>query len=150
MTITIRKMLVEDAPAVAAIEVRSFSEPWPEFEFVKAVEDRNYCYLVAAHSKEVVGYAGAIVSIDEADVTNIAVKTDFRNQGVGEELLKHLLIQVELRGVDKVFLEVRESNESAISLYRKYGFYQIGKRPGFYKRPIENALLMRKDINIIE
>lgn len=144
--ITIRKMTKEDADAVGRIEYDSFSEPWPVDEFVKVAEADNYIYLVALDHTEVVGYAGCFVTLDGADVTNIAVDSAYKRIGIGEMLLRLLASESEKKGAEALFLEVRESNEPAVSMYTKLGFYNIGIRKAFYRKPTENAILMKKDL----
>ncbi|MDE6707412.1 MAG: ribosomal protein S18-alanine N-acetyltransferase, partial [Oscillospiraceae bacterium] len=78
--------------------------------------------------------------LDTADLTNIAVAPEFRNQGIASKLLKFLL--QELKNYH-IFLEVRISNIPAIKLYQKFHFKQVGIRKRFYQNPIEDAILMQ-------
>lgn len=146
MNIVIRRMTASDVVQVADIEKNVFSEPWPEHEFQKAVTDPNYVWLVAEYMDGIAGYAGAVCVTDEADITNVAVSEDFRRYGIASQLIQSLVTVLTGNHISMVFLEVRESNVAAIALYNNMGFYQVGRRPDFYRKPPEAALLMRKDL----
>lgn len=146
MNVIIRRMQESDAEQVAHIEVKTFSEPWPQHEFTKAVVDPNYIWVVAVHQERIVGYAGAVCVADEADITNVAVDMSFRRFGIASQLLDSMTELMKRSDMKVVFLEVRESNAAAIALYKQKNFYQVGRRPDFYRKPRETALLMRKDI----
>lgn len=143
-------MIKSDAKQVFAIEKKCFSQPWSESDFEKTVDDDNYLYLTALDSDKVVGYAGLVMSIPEGDITNIAVDYEYRHLGIGEQLLTSLITLGCEKGLEDIYLEVRESNENAINLYKKAGFEQIGIRKNFYQLPSENALLMSKKIKILD
>lgn len=145
MQISIDYMTEADAKEAAVIEADCFSQPWNELAFSNAVKDDNYVYITAKDADILIGYAGCVISFDEADVTNIAVTKGYRRQGIAEELLNNLMRLAYNKGVKKMYLEVRESNESARNLYNKLGFEQIGKRRAFYQRPTEDAVLMLKN-----
>ncbi len=138
------RMTSEDLDDVARIESESFSAPWSRKAFEDALNDRNYIFYVARVDKKVIGTAGLIVSFDEADVTNVAVDKDYRGMGVATDLLLALLEKGMSAGIKTFTLEVRENNSPAIALYEKAGFIFIGKRPGFYDKPREDALMYQK------
>lgn len=145
--ITIRRMNIADAQAVAAIEADTFSQPWLKKDFENAVKDCNYIYLVATHEEIPVAYAGCVVACEDADITNIAVKIPYRRIGIAYKLLELLAQEAMKKGAQSLFLEVRESNENAKRLYNKYGFLQVGYRKNFYKNPDEAAILMQKKLS---
>ena len=132
--------------SVALIEKNNFSEPWSMEAFRNTIDNKDYIYIVALHEEKVVGYAGCMVAVDEGDITNIAVTKDYRNAGIGAQLLLQLELQAEKRSVQRMFLEVRKSNESAIGLYRKSGYETVGIRKNFYRKPDEDAYVMCKKI----
>lgn len=146
MTITITGMEISHTEEVAAIEAATFSEPWSVKAFADAVLSDDYIYIVAMDESKVVGYAGCVMSMGEADITNIAVSNEYRRMGIGNELLKQLIKQMKKQGVEKTFLEVRESNNGARMLYSSNGFVEIGIRKNFYRKPDENAILMELTI----
>lgn len=143
-TFKIRKMEKKDLPEVLSIEQACFSSPWTEKSFQDAMMSGDNIYLVALSSEKVAGYCGLWLSFENADLCNMAVHPAMRNRGVGAGLLSQAKKIAAERGVKKVLLEVRQQNVSAIALYRKLGFEQIGIRKGYYSAPMEDALLMEK------
>lgn len=144
--VTIRRMECKDAVCVAQIEKKSFSQPWPEAEFAKASAADNYIYLVAEHNDRIIGYAGCVFAADEADITNIAVDEAVKRMGIGRKLLECLTDQAHKAGLVKIFLEVRVSNLAAIGLYTSSGFERAGIRKNFYAKPVEDAIIMVKNL----
>lgn len=142
--IHVRKMQEKDLPAVAQIEKEIFSLPWSQQGFADSIAQENTCYLVAEISGKTAGYCGFLQVLDEADITNVAVQESYRRLGVAGMLLSRLLEEGIKRGVSAFTLEVRESNQAAINLYRKLGFEQAGIRKNFYDFPKEHAVIMWK------
>ncbi len=140
----IRKMLESDAAVVAEIEKKVFSLPWSEKSFADAAAKEGNIYLVACEGDKIVGYVGAWGVFGEADITNVCVDPEYRKRGIANELINALIEEGRKNKIDIFFLEVRESNSAAISLYEKNGFKQISVRKNFYERPVENALVMSK------
>ena len=129
----VRRMTLEDAEAVAAIENESFKFPWSK----QSIEDEctsplATCIVVCDDNGVVLGYGGYLKVLDEAYITNIAVKTDERNKGYGSAIIKALIDEARTSDVKAITLEVRVSNEKAIKLYQSFGFKSVGVRPKFY------------------
>lgn len=139
---TVRPMREDDLDKVVAIEQEIFSQPWSKQGFLDGLRNENTLYLVAEEKNEILGYLGLWQSLEEADITNIAVKENARRQGVGGHLLKEAQRLAAARGITALTLEVRVSNEAAVRLYEKHGFRSVGVRPGFYDKPREDALIM--------
>jgi ribosomal-protein-alanine N-acetyltransferase len=99
---------------------------------------------VAVRDDEVLGYSIAWQIADEAELANLAVAPAARGAGIGRALLDDLLQAIETRGGATVYLEVRESNEAAKALYRSRGFEEVGRRKGYYNRPPEDAVILRR------
>lgn len=137
----------EDLEEITRIEKETFSIPWSYDSFKDTIDNENTLYLVARKDKEVAGYAGLWQSLDEGEITNVAVDAKFRRLGIANKLLNILEEKGHERGINAFFLEVRESNEAAIKLYEKQGFKHLGKRKNFYEKPREDALIMSKIIN---
>lgn len=136
---------LELVPEVAAIEAICFSEPWSEQAYQDACKRDDYDYFVAVDARgKAVGMCGLIIGAYEAEVTNVAVHPDYRGQGIANKLLEALLDAGEKKGITAYTLEVRAGNQIAIRLYEKYGFVGEGIRPGFYRKPTEDALIMWK------
>jgi [ribosomal protein S18]-alanine N-acetyltransferase len=143
VTALIRRMTLEDVPAVHEIDELSFSLPWPErsFRFELSANPVSRGWVAEADGK----IAAMLVLwfiIDEAHIATIAVHPDFRRQGIGEQILLHALRSVQDEGARRAFLEVRVGNVAAQAMYKKYGFEVVGVRPGYYKDNNEDALLM--------
>ena len=137
----------EHVDQVAALERECFSMPWSETQLSDALYDDNACFLVAEDDEgNVIGYAGLSTVLDEGYINNIAVEEAARKHGVASALLDTFC---RFAGVNLAFLtlEVRKSNAAAIGLYEKYGFEQVGVRPGFYQRPREDAVIITRYFN---
>lgn len=143
MRFTIRKMTVEDIPAVIDLDRKSFSLPWPERSFRFEVTDNpaSRCWIAELDGK-IVGMIVVWLLVDEAHIATIATHPDFRRQGIAQALLSHALRQVLEEGARSSFLEVRESNVAAQEMYRKFGYEAIGRRRRYYKDNDEDAILM--------
>lgn len=140
--IQIREMQVKDADAAAAIEQQIFSQPWSRQGFLDVVNLANTVFLVAEENNRIVGYIGMYVAMDEGEITNVAVAPVERCHGIGGMLIAELLKIAENKGIARIVLEVRVSNDSAIRLYERNGFVQCGVRRGFYEFPKEDAYVM--------
>lgn len=144
--IEIRDMDMQDLEQVTEIEREIFSLPWSRHGFEVSVNSRNTVYLTARISGRIVGYCGMLCCMDEAEITNVAVRELFRRQGVARAMLTELLKRGETRGIRGFTLEARVSNRAAISLYEKLGFVSAGVRKNFYEKPREDAVIMwRRD-----
>jgi ribosomal-protein-alanine N-acetyltransferase len=138
-------MDVRDLPAVQAIEVRSFSNPWHRSTFLGEIQNRSIAYPIVAETgteHRIVGYVMFWLIDHEAQINNIAVHPDFRGRGIGERLTRFALDMIRGLGGVTVVLEVRVSNAPARALYEKLGFAAAGRRKGYYHRPPEDALVM--------
>lgn len=145
--IAVRFMQPEDVAAAAALEKACFSEPWSEQAFLDALKQPEALMLVAEKEHQLpVGYCGMYLSLDEAEITNVAVQPERRKQGIGDTILNAALAEAEKHGVQKIYLEVRESNAPAQKLYEKHGFESCGIRKNFYRKPTEHAIVMCCDL----
>jgi ribosomal-protein-alanine N-acetyltransferase len=101
---------------------------------------------VAVEDGTVLGYVGSQTVLDEADVMNVAVSPNARRRGVAKALMIALLDALRETGVKSLTLEVRASNDPAIALYDTLGFTQVGRRPRYYRHPVEDALILRVEV----
>ena len=143
MNLIIRRMTVEDIPAVVESDKLSFSLPWPEssFRFELRENPASRCWVADVDGR----IAGAIVAwllVDEAHVATIATHPDFRRQGIAKKLLTHALRTMIGEGAQSSVLEVRECNITAQEMYRKFGYQESGRRKRYYKDNDEDAILM--------
>ena len=103
-------------------------------------------FLVAeADCGAIVGYVVALDAADEGEILNLAVAPSGRRGGLGRALVQHILATLTARGVRQVYLEVRESNAPARALYVAQGFKEVGRRKQYYRRPVEDAIVLRLD-----
>ncbi len=138
------KMRETDVDGVLSVENICFSHPWTKQGIAEELENDTARFFVARKGGQVIGYIGANNVAGEVYITNIAVLPRERKKGIGEVLLSVLLTESEREKADFVSLEVRESNRAAISLYKKMGFQEAGRRKGFYRDPQEDALIYTK------
>lgn len=131
----------EHLKQMAEIEREAFDQPWSERMFIPEVEDENAYYLVGTKGDEVVCYGGFHKVLDEAHITNIAVKSPYRGRGIGTLLMSELMNRARLLGVKYMTLEVRDGNEYAIRLYKSFGFTVEGIRKKYYNN-VHDALIM--------
>ena len=140
----IRPMYSDDIDQVEKIEQTVFSVPWSAKSFADACSNPDNVYLVCDIDGIIAGYCGMWTVLGEGNITNMAVSPDYRRKGIAEALMMGLHAEGRKKNVSTFFLEVRESNAGAISLYQKMGYKEIGKRKRFYERPVEDALVMSK------
>ena len=137
----IQKLTPDYVSAVAAIEKRCFSNPWSETAVNAELENHCSEIYIALVDGTAAGYANIYTVLDEMDIVRVAVLPEYRRQGIAAEILKTVL--AEKQGT--VYLDVRESNHPAISLYKSLGFVDTGVRKNYYTNPTENAILMMRE-----
>lgn len=138
----IRTMQKGDVAAVAALEAQIFSMPWSAAGFEDTLPREDVIFLVAYEQDELLGYVGIYCTLDEGEITNVAVAPAARRRGIARALLTELKQQLACRNVARIVLEVRVSNEPAIRLYEQLGFSMLGVRKNFYEKPTEDAYIM--------
>lgn len=127
---------------IASIEKHCFSTPWSD-EQIRQSGDSTVFFLARCGEK-CVGYGGMYTVMDEGYITNIGVLPEFRRKGIGKGLVEKLLEYSAEKGLSFLSLEVRVSNAPAISLYKSFGFEDMGQRKDFYSNPRENAVIMTR------
>lgn len=138
----VRRMTEADAFSVSVIEQQCFSQPWSQQGFIDALAMEDNILLVAQEGEEILGYVCMYVSIDEGEITNVAVSEKSRKNGIGHELMKAIAKEALDNKISRIVLEVRKSNEPAKELYRKVGYKELGIRKNFYEQPVEDACIM--------
>lgn len=131
---------------LARLERLCFSRPWSRQALKEELTNPAACFLVGEEAGEVLGYAGMHCAAGECYVDNVAVFPEARRQGVGRKLMEALLQAAAARGGEFLSLEVRPSNLEALALYRGLGFREVGRRRRFYDDPVEDGLLLTKDL----
>lgn len=139
-----RQMTPEDVPVISKLEEEAFSMPWSPEDFRQMIEKEDARYYVAEEDGELLGGCGVLLIVGEGNITNVVIKPEVRNRGIGTELLQYLIEEGYREGLNAFTLEVRVSNQAAIHVYEKVGFVSEGVRPHFYEKPTEDALIMWK------
>ena len=140
-----RRSRPDDAPAIRALELEYFEDAWGERDVFSAIcTEGAMCYTAVGDEGDGVAYILGRLIAPEAEIYRIAVRADKRRRGIGYRLLDYAVKCERGRGLESVFLEVRESNLPAKSLYEKLGFVPIGIRKRYYSNPVENAIEMRR------
>ncbi len=145
-SIKIEQISKNDASSVAKIEKECFSTPFSEDDILDYIDNPIWHFFVAKIDESIVGYISFTKIIDECQIVNVATSPSARKMGVGKALIERLLSYAKENGCTKLFLEVRESNLPAISLYKKFGFLPVGISKNHYTQPKENAVLMNLEI----
>ena len=130
---------------VAELEKICFADPWSEKSVASELENPLSYWLVALEGDTVAGYVGSQTVLGETDMMNVAVRPEYRRQGVAEALIKALIEGLKARQSHCLTLEVRDSNAPARALYEKRGFLEVGRRKNYYRNPREDALILRKE-----
>lgn len=140
--IEIKKAEPSDVPFLAEAETELFSDGWSEGMLSDCLEQKHYGMFVAWCQGQQAGYLITTHILDEGEVLRIGCRKAFQKRGVAAALLQHWLDGAADRGMTAALLEVRSQNRPAIALYEKFGFAEEGRRKGYYKEPLDDALLM--------
>lgn len=140
--VILKKMEKEDIEGVYNVGKLSLKESWSLDSIEKELSNKFATYIICKINNEVIGFAGAWIIACEGQITNVAVHPNFRGQGISKKLMETLLLDLEKNNCKDITLEVRESNEIAINLYKQFGFISEGLRKNFYENPKEAANIM--------
>src|SRR5882757_9711872 len=137
----------DDIDDVLAIEERAFTNPWTRAMYLAELENTgvSYCFLARNERHEAVGFCSFWRVLDELHINNLAVMPDLRRTGIGSMLLAFVLKTGAEMGARRATLEVRRSNDAARMMYERFGFAVAGVRPGYYSKPVEDALVLWRD-----
>jgi ribosomal-protein-alanine N-acetyltransferase len=135
-------MNILDIEAVVMIEEENFSMPWSKTDFEDELKNPKAMYFVAIENGELVGFSGLWNIVNEGNITNIAIKKQYQQQGIGTKLVEEMIERAKEDGINALTLEVRVSNKRAQHVYEKIGFEGVGIRKSFYQQPNEDALIM--------
>ena len=148
MNYDIVPMTSDHLDQAAEIERICFSDPWSRRMLAEHLE--NECAATLAAQGEdgtVLGYAGVLVAADQGYITNVAVRPEYRRQGVASQLLEVFARFAQGWGLAFLSLEVRASNTAARALYEKHGYVQAGLRKNYYEHPREDAVIMTREFD---
>ena len=141
---TIENMTDQTVEAVAWLEAQCFSTPWSHRDLIAELENPWAIWITAVENGALAGYLGIQYGPDGADIMSIATSPEFRGKGVAKQLLSDMELRLKALHLKWITLEVRPSNASALALYTSQGFQQVGRRPKYYQKPTEDALLLTK------
>ena len=135
-----------DVENIYAIEQESYSDPWSKSSILSEILNKYTYFVILKQNDILLGYACIRLNIDEAEIFKLTTNPRFRKMGIAKILLQNLVYFAKKNGLKKILLEVRESNLSAIKLYKYFDFKKIFVRKNFYSSPLEDALTMQKDL----
>lgn len=144
--VKIVKMTENEITGVYNVEINSFNKPWSLKSFKDELKNEIATYFVAYDENEIAGYIGMWSISGQCDITNIAVLPKHRRKGIGRKLIEHLIDYCKNKSLSPIYLEVRESNEAAKSLYSLMGFKMVGNRKRYYADTGEDAIIMSLEI----
>ncbi len=148
---SVQLMNSADLSQVGQIEDDAYQFPWPLQLFRECLQARYHAVVAVGEDQpsKVRGYALMTSHSDEAEILNLTVDSKFRSQGIGAQLLQHMITQARTDGARQLFLEVRESNASASRIYTRFFFKQVGRRKGYYQgsEDREDALVMERSLD---
>ena len=138
---TVERMTEAHLDGVAELEELCFGEPWSRESLRLLLTDQAIGFVCVMNGR-VAAYGGMLLALDEGQITNVAVHPEFRRIGLGKKIVDALIGEARQRALTQIALEVRCSNEAAISLYERAGFTRAGVRKRFYRNPTEDAFVM--------
>lgn len=144
MKMEIKRLTTAHTSSVFTVLSDAFSNPWSAETVFSLLNSKNAVCFGVFDGETLVGYAALEWVLDEGSLTDIAVLKDYRRKGIATLLMNRLMDEAKSQNLQFVTLEVRHSNIPAIKLYESYGFEQVGKRPSYYRDPVEDAILMTK------
>ncbi len=138
----------EDLDAVAALEAASFTNPWTRQMLADEISRNEFArlYVLRLPGIRVAGFCACWIVMDELHINTIAIAAEHRGRGLGSALMRHIMRDVAGQGVTRATLEVRESNRPARHLYTRLGFVTAGVRHGYYTEPVEDALILWREL----
>lgn len=149
MTLSMRRMTANDIMNVMAIELLVQKQPWHQGHFEASLKNKHDAWIAFTPDNALLGYFIQMPTIDVMELLLLAVSIPYQKQGVGTFLLKKAQSNSLTMNYQTMFLEVRLSNTPAISLYKKQGFIEVGRRKNYYRtstKQYEDALLLSCDL----
>jgi [ribosomal protein S18]-alanine N-acetyltransferase len=136
-----------DLEGVLAVEAESFTNPWTREMYAWELQNRSVCHIYVVRTPEcrVAGFCAFWLVFDEIHINNVAIRPQYRGQGIGTAVMRHVLAEARRLGAKRATLEVRASNAGARRLYERLGFYVAAVRPNYYSSPVEDALILWRD-----
>ncbi|AXE62408.1 ribosomal protein S18-alanine N-acetyltransferase [Candidatus Thioglobus sp. NP1] len=152
ISISFNKLNLSQLDNIVSIESSSSSYPWTKTQLKESIKNPNNLCYSATYEGDIIGYLIVMLASETADILNIGINPNNQRKGYGSLLMSYLYKELKNRLIEEVFLEVRESNQSAISFYLNQGFKEISIRKNYYKSnsnklsSAENGIIMRLEI----
>ena len=152
ISISFNKLNLSQLDAIVSIELDSSSYPWSRTQLKESIRNPNNLCYSATYEGDIIGYLIVMLAGETADILNIGINPNYQRKGYGSLLINYLFKELKNRLIEELFLEVRESNQSAISFYLNQGFKEISIRKNYYKSnsnelsSTENGIIMRLEI----
>lgn len=141
----LRTMTAQDVDRVWELEKLCFSDPWSREAFALELENHLALYQVYELDQDVIGYCGIWKVVDEGHITNLCIAPEMQGKGFGRDMMLAVFDTAKNNNICRLTLEVRVSNEKAITLYQSLGFVSAGLRKGYYENNGEDACIMWKE-----
>lgn len=141
----VKNLFKSDICSILEVFKDNFSDGWNEKMLISAFDSGRFLCLGAEENNELLGVITVSIGIDDADIEGVVTKNAFLRKGIGKLLVKNALDEIKNKGIEKVFLEVRESNNPAKNLYESFGFKPVSVRKKYYIDG-ENAIVMVKEL----
>jgi ribosomal-protein-alanine N-acetyltransferase len=150
-TVNAQLALAKDIDSIVQLQLEEGYNSWTKLQVAKLIADQTVLVCVNNHSGKVFACVFFSVVLDEAELLNIAVHSDFKQQGIATTLMEELISRLRKKAVVSIFLEVAVNNKPALILYTKFDFKQVGVRRAYYKRKNQNydALVLHMSLSQI-
>lgn len=137
-----------DLEGVLEVEQESFTNPWTREMYAWELQNRSVCHIYVVRTPEhpVAGFCAFWLVFDEIHINNVALRPALRGRGLGTALIRRVFEEAARLGAKRATLEVRASNLGARRLYERLGFYLSGTRRNYYTKPVEDALILWRDL----
>jgi ribosomal-protein-alanine N-acetyltransferase len=147
MNVVIERAGDADLDAVVALELASFTNPWPRDTLARELAESTVTrlYVLRTAGQRVAAFCLCWIIVDELHVNTVAVEPSLRRQGLASRLMAHVMAEAARAGATRATLEVRRSNVAARALYERLGFTVCAVRPRYYEHPVEDALILWRD-----
>lgn len=133
MNLELYNMDINDLESISSILISDFDDFWNYNIFKTELESSNSTYFVLKIDEKIIGFVGILIVLDEADITNIVIKRTHRGKGLSKLLMNYLIDFCKNNNIKKINLEVNSNNHTAINLYKKFSFIEVGCRKNYYK-----------------
>ena len=144
--LTFRAATLDDVAVLLRMESELFALPYGQGDLEYFIQEKHANVVVLERDTEIIGFFIVLLLFEEAQIAQLAVRSNYQNQGYGKMLLQEIIELAKNAGCEKLTLEVRVSNKKAIELYQKQGFGKLAFRKDYYQKPQEDGLVLRRGL----